>query len=494
MKQNVIDKVVSLFSPQAGVKRATARLKLDLLRGYDGAKSSLSSSGWYAPSTDANSEISYGLIPLRNKSRDLVRNHPYARRIISTLVSNVIGDGITPSFEDENRQSLWDAWADSTDCDADGDLNFYGLTALAFRSSLESGECLIRFRRRRLSDGYKIPLQLQLLEGDFLDLTKNQIKPRIINGVEFDDLGKRVAYWLYEEHPGSYYGNLKSNRVPASEVFHLFFKERPGQVRGEPRLAPVINKLKDLDEYQFALLFRAKVEACLGVFITTDEEAHGTFGTPITGDKSGGSSPIRQVEPGMISYLKPGESVETINPTGSSAHNDYSKQHNQAISVGAGVTYDQLTGDLSQANYSSLRAGKVEQRRQSSQIQWHYLIPTFCERVVKEFEKTIQLAGLVKDNISKVEWMPPAHEMIDPLKDTNAEILQVQAGFKTMEQAVSERGYNFKRQVKKIAENNQFLDDYGVKLSSDARSGLNNKPTEDSNKEDEEEDAKEKSK
>ena len=272
---SALDKVIGYISPSAGLQRARARQALQLVeRSYDGAKTGRRTSGWTTGSASANAEISPAITLLRNRSRDLVRNNPYAAKAINSLVSNAIGIGITPTLSD--GQELWKKWA--TECDADGQLDLYGLQMLAARTMRESGECLIRLRYRLPSDGLSVPLQIQVLEPDYLDNTKYENLPNggwIQHGIEYDAIGKRAAYWLYKQHPGELspaLNGLLSYRVPATDVFHLYEKTRPGQSRGVPVLAPSMLKMRDLDDYEEAELVRKGIEACFAAFVTTDAD------------------------------------------------------------------------------------------------------------------------------------------------------------------------------------------------------------------------------
>ena len=122
----------------------------------------------------------------------------------------------------------------------------------------------MRLRERRVEDGLPVPLQLQVLEADHLDSGKTEELRDggfVLQGIEFDALGRRRAYWLYPTHPGDGRGALVSHRVPADRVLHLFERLRPGQVRGVPWFAPVMLKLRDLDGYDEAELVRKKIEA-----------------------------------------------------------------------------------------------------------------------------------------------------------------------------------------------------------------------------------------
>ena len=97
----------------------------------------------------------------------------------------------------------------------------------------------MRRRVRRSSDGLPVPLQLQILEADFLDTSKSGPSgaSRMVQGIEFDGLGRRQAYWLHGEHPGdafaSRFGSIESRAVPASEIAHIYEKQR-AQARGVP--------------------------------------------------------------------------------------------------------------------------------------------------------------------------------------------------------------------------------------------------------------------
>ena len=159
------------------------------------------------------------------------------------------------------------------------------------RTMAESGEVLIRFRDRRIEDGLPVPLQLQVLEPDHLDSMKSGELPDggfIVQGIEFDALGRRRAYWLFSTHPGDSRGrSLVSKPVPAAQVLHLYERLRPGQVRGVPWFAPVILKLRDLDDYDDAELMRKKIEACFAAFVTgaQDEDTLGKANINAAGDR-----------------------------------------------------------------------------------------------------------------------------------------------------------------------------------------------------------------
>src|SRR5512147_2857166 len=196
---NWLDRAVGYMAPQAGLRRARQRAAMAALaRSYDGARVGRRTEGWVVAGTSANAEIGTALARLRDRSRDLVRNNPYAAKATHAVVSNLVGTGILPRARsgdaavNETADKLWARFAEA--CDADGLTDFSGLQALIVRAMAESGECLVRIRERRSEDGLPVPLQLQLLEPDHLDTGKTGDLPNggfVVQGVEFDALGRR---------------------------------------------------------------------------------------------------------------------------------------------------------------------------------------------------------------------------------------------------------------------------------------------------------------
>ncbi|PKR54410.1 phage portal protein [Thalassospira marina] len=481
---NPIDGVIGFFNPVAGVRRAQARQALGVVRAYEAARQRPTDDGWVSGSGGPNSEVGGGLVLMRNRARQLVRDNPYAKRMIDILAAHEIGAGIVSqantgdSVVDDAQQAAWRAWAETTQCDADGRTNIYGLQCQIDVARHESGEVLVRLRKRSRADakrlGLTVPLQLQVIEADYLDHTKNgpvEGGGYIVQGVEFNKRGQRVAYWIFKEHPGETYqhaigNNISPMRIDAGEIIHVFKKQRPGQVRGVTTLHPVMMALRDLQDYHGALLMKAKVEACFSAFV------RGSGGNPLTGEVKQGSSSLAKQEtlqPGSIFYVDDAEDVEFANPTNSDAHILLSQTYLRSIAVGGGVTHDQLTGDLTGANYSSLRAGKIDFRRLVEQWQWSGFIPQFCEPVWRAFVQTGELAGLWEAAPIVAEHTPPGHEMIDPTKDTTALLQNVRAGFKSWPQAVREMGANPKTQASEIAAANKLFDDGGLVLDIDPR-------------------------
>jgi len=441
-----LDNLVGWFSPKAGLERHLARSSLKQVRSFEAAKKTRRTAGWNATGGSANTEAISGLVNLRNRSRDLVMNNSYAASWLDKRVTNAIGTGIVCKFaKDKAAQKAWADWIKV--CDADGQLDFNGLQALGARCMDESGEVLLRFRNRRPEDGLAVPLQVQIMEPDFLDHEKTEdLKGGgyIIGGVEFDAIGKLQAYWLFDRHPGEVgrlFRGFKSKRVVADDVRLIFEKKRPGQVRGTPKLAPVLLRLRDLDDYEDAELMRKKIEACFAAFVTRDSDFEGD---PVTGQ------PRQKLSPGMIERLKPGESVEFGSPAATGGYAEFTRAHLRAAASGSGVTYEMLTGDLSQVNYSSARIGMLEFRAGIEQFRWLTFIPQLLDPIVERWKLTAKLAGVIKKTDTPHEWTCPKWNWVDPVKDVTGELLEIASGLKTWGEGVKQRGYDPDEQLEAI--------------------------------------------
>lgn len=469
----------SLF-PKLAARRAElklqqrkAEMRLQLLeRGFEGAGTGRRSEGWTSIGSDANAENGPALARLRNRARDQRRNNPYAERAVTGIADNVVGYGITPrptaSGEKANKKlnGLWNQWGESTVCDADGMENFYGLQHKVVETVVESGECLVRRRRRYSSDGLPVPLQLQVLEPDFLDERKDGQVPgtqnRIIQGVEFDAMGRRIAYWLYEQHPGANNAwlSMESKRVPAEEIIHVYLPRRPGQARGYTWLAPVLQRLRSFDEMEDAVIEQAKIAACFAAFIERGDDANKQTVEPLA----------ERMEPGMMQVLNMGESVNFGAPPTFNGYQAYSWQALHAVAVGLGIPYELLTGDLKGVNFSSGRMGWLHFARRVDVWQWRMLIPQLCERVWGWFiEAQMLLPGGVMETAG-AEWVPPRRDMVDPKAETENVKERIRNGLTTWPDALRELGVTDPdSHAEEIAKSNKLLDSLDLILDCDPR-------------------------
>lgn len=464
---NLIDRIVWAVSPSTALRRMQARMASDMLessRRYNAATKGRRGANWNAKSTSAQTEISLDLITLRNRSRDMVRNNPFAAKAVQVIQNNVIGTGIRPSISNARAKNAWKAWAETTDCDWNGQMNFYGLQKQIMRTVAESGECIV-VKRRLANTRSGVPIRLQVLEGDYIEHSRTYDVDGggyIQNGIEYSGQGERVAYWLYERHPGDQRGpSFVGRRVPASDVLHVYDVQRPGQVRGVPFGVSALLRLQDFDEYEDAQLVRQKIAACFSVFITDSSEALG-------GIDSAAREEAGRVEPGIIEYLPPGKQVSFASPPGAEGYTDYSRKILQGVSAAYGITYEALTNDLSAVNFSSARMGWLEMQRNIEDWQQRMIIPMLCQPVFDWFVAAATIAGRGGAAIN-ASWTTPRREMVDPTREVPAVITAIRGGLITQSEALRQAGYEPDDVYSEIAADNKAFDRLGLILDSDPR-------------------------
>ena len=264
----------------------------------------------------------------RARSRYLVRNNGYAMGAVECFAANLIGHGIHPSWKlpepiAEQKQVIQDAWTGWTDeCDAEGITDFYGLQRRVGRELFIAGECFVRRRPRYLSDGLSVPLQVELLPSEQLPIERNLWLAnghRVRQGIEFDQIGRRVAYHFWQVHPGDITQSTNFGKIviiPATEILHIHDPVESGQIRGLPRLTPAIVPLWQLDSYDDAELERKKTAALLSFFIKRNDMTQ-TFMSQVSENAAkSAKSDVADIDltPGAAHALQPGEDVTVAAP------------------------------------------------------------------------------------------------------------------------------------------------------------------------------------
>lgn len=477
---NLLDKVVSVFSPEAGVKRAAARSMLDQYREreYAAAQHGRRNKAWRARSTSANVEVGGALRALRDRARAFVRDRWAGQRILDVLVSHVVGTGILVVADtgsdraDKAFNSSFEEWQEI--CDAEGVLNFGAHQALSVRSMVEGGEDVTRFIDLSISEANgTVPFRLLGLEGDCIDSSRDRIDgsgSRL--GVELGDWGRRLGLWLHREHPGDAYASPVggSSLVEWDDLCHIYRPLRRGQIRGLSWFAPLLLSANEIQDLMEAAIVQARTQASFAGFMKRQPGGMAVLG----GEKDDKGKSITRIEPGMIVDI--GESDITFaNPSSQSAFAETYIAGMQAMAAGAGLTYDQLTGDLRQSNYSSLRAGKIEFRRLVEQIQWHILGPRLCMPIARRFTDRAILSGRLQRRRDgyRTRLVMPANEPIDPKKDLEADILAVRSGRMSPQDFISGWGNDWRTVVNDFKAFFAFADDQKIVLDIDPRRPVN---------------------
>lgn len=465
---NWVDRLTMGVAPRWTLQRIRARAAAQVLaRSYEAARPGRRTSGWERDRRDANGVSRVALEELRIHARNLTENVGWAEKGKNVIANHTVGWGIVPRPTGpvaKNVAAVWKEWAESTECDPSGRLTFYAMQHLSMQTTSEAGEFLLKRVIKPTSSG--VPLQIQVLEPDHIDTAKDLAQlpggGQIIQGIELDANGQRVAYWLFSEHPGSTRRAAVSTRVPAEDVIHVFKTRRAGQVRGVSWFGAAIVKLKDLDEYEDAELMRQKIAACFAAFVTDMDGAAGVVGAEDTANELHES-----FEPGMISYLPPGKQVTTASPP-AVVDASFTTRNLRSVAAALGVTYEDLTGDYSQVNFSSARMARIVHWGHVGSWQHHMLIPLLCRGVWRWFDEAARVAGLWKEPVG-ADWTPPPMPMIEPAQEGLAYSRLIRNGIMTLPEVIRERGWDPDAHLQEYAESNAQLDTLGIKLDSDPR-------------------------
>lgn len=478
---NWIDKTIGYVNPRAGAKRVAYRRQMELIssvRNYEGAAGGRMAANWFAPSGDADTHNAKAGQLLRDRSRDAVRNNPLAAKIVTVHANNFVGPGIVPraklrdsgakmprgkSVSTEQREAdekrindLFDEWAKV--CHVDGSLDFYGISYLLARGLVQDGEMFVRRRLRRPTDGLPVPLQLQVLDSEFVDWSKTGMngKQPIINGIEFDVIGRRRGYHVHAQNPiGSarmWNFTNQTSFVAAEDMIHVF-EPLANQTRGVPWLSPVLTDLRELRDYEHAENVRKKAEACVvAVVIPGDEEEDElpSLGVPETeGEekvdhpalRDAFGNPFERMEPGMVAYAHGGKDIKFNTPAISAGVEAYIRTRHRTIAAGVRQPYELMTGDFSQANFASGKLGLLEYQKFVEHIQDEILIFQALGRMWEWFIDAAKLAGKIPlDWVIGVEWQPPEFTSINRLDDARADLIEVRMGKRSMPEIIAKTG------------------------------------------------------
>ena len=437
-------------------------------RAFEGAKDSRRTENWYTKLSGPNGDLKTALQRLVNRHRDLVDNNPWADRAIKVKVNSTIGDGVMGTPLNSSRRYLdgYTEWAESTDCDFYGRTNFYGLQGLIYRTVAVAGSCLVRRRiDESLAARGMVPLQLQVLEPDWLDMSKDD-GLKIQFGQQFDDRGKLQGYWIRSSHPGeTAWNGIKqvSEFVEASEILCVYDQRRPGQRIGVPSGAPVLISLRDIDDIGSAHLLKSKIAACFTAFVYDSEPA---------GEVPSGTTPLTEtLEPGTIEILPPGKSITFANPPSSGDLTADQRHYLHAVAAGYSITFESLTGILSDVNFSSGRMGWIEAYREVARERWSVIVPQLLNPVGRWFNEAAAVVAMRGPR--RLIWTFPRRELIDPSKEIRALIEAVRAGIMSLSDVQRSLGYVPSEVIEELGADQKAAVAQGLQLSVFMPAGAN---------------------
>lgn len=426
-------------------------------RMYQNAVPSRLNQGFPSWNSSADAELVTSLANLRSRSRQLVRDAPFAQNARRVIINNVIGTGVRlQSLVSNSRGGLnqrvndsiedtWDDWCAADSCHTGGKLHFSDMERMLLGETFEAGEIFVRLHRRPFGDS-NIPLALEVVEPE--RIVDGYSVPSAITGdgmvrmgIEVDAFRRPVAYWIRDLHPGDIRiageKSDRAERVPAADIFHMHIVDRWPQTRGEPWLHACAGKLLDMNGYSEAEIVAARGAASYLATIESpedestlgDEQPDGTYQAPL--------------EPGTSMRLLPGEKLNFVSPNRpNSALDPFMRFMLREVAAGSGVSYESLSRDYSQGNYSSMRLMLLDDRDCYRALQQWY-IRSFRKRLHKEFMTAASLAGAIPALEAKTYFLNPkangaaffrprGWSWVDPTKEVAAFKEAVKAGFTTV--------------------------------------------------------------
>lgn len=502
--QNMLDKVIAAISPTHAMRRAAARAALEIINtGYGNYGANLtkkSMRGWDYAGGSAKEDIEDNIDILRQRSRDAYMGIPTAAAALKTMRTNVIAGGLIPSpqidgeylrISDDELERLqqqitreFSLWADTPACDAERVDNFYKLQQLAFLSYLMSGDTFVLMPMRE-EPGQPYSLRIRIIEADrvcspdlfdrLVPCEVNGIKvQQIVQGVETDAEGVVVAYWICNRHPLSNTatiqpGEMQWTRVEAfgketgrRNVLHIMNRERPGQRRGVPILAPVLEAIKQLGRYTDAEVTAAVLSAMFTVAVLKQNPSDGRpFGEMLPPDMLIDSEDQSSIElgPGAFVDMAPGEDIKMIDPKHpNTGYDEFTnaviRQIGAALEIPPEVLFKQFT-----ASYSAAR-GALNEFWRTCAMQRDWFKDDFCKPIYDEWFAEAVARGRIKapgffadPAIRKTyvacTWSGPARTNLNPVQEVQAAAMRVENCFSTAaDETAQMTGGDYNRNVR----------------------------------------------
>jgi lambda family phage portal protein len=464
-------------------------------RMYASARHDRLTSGWAPANGSADSELASSLTVLRSRSRALCRDSSYAKRAKALVVNNVIGQGIglqaqVKTSRDEPNARVnaaieegFELWGEADNCHTGGRLDFKSFERALMAQVFEAGEVFVREHYRPFGEA-GIPYALELIEAERLPEEyqfpglRAQGENSVRMGIEVDPFHRPVAYYIRSRHPSEtrFHGDVSDRveRVPAEQIIHLALVDRWPQTRGEPWMHTVVRRLNDLDGYTEAEVIRARAQAVRMGIIKTPEDASSL------GEVQDDGGVEVEMAPGSIYRLNPGEEWQDSAPSAPNPQLDpFMRYMLREMAAGVGVSYESLSRDYSQSNYSSSRLALLDDRDLWRVIQG-WFICNFRQRVHRRFLQAAVLSRAIgafgieeyAANIRKFEsvrFRPRGWGWVDPTKEVEAFRNAVRSGFTTRQDVISQSGQDFEEVVAQLEKEQKLLDEKGLVLDTDPR-------------------------
>jgi len=469
--------MIAAVSPAAAYKREVWRQAWEELRSYDAAGGDRINSGWRVVNESAELTDRPGRDVVRARARDLERNSDIAQAVLHAYRRNVVGRGFTlraltgDDALDAQLEKGWKRWTLAENCDVTAEQSFNEILRMMVDRKKVDGGILALFRYTR---GGLVPFKLQLLEVDELDVSQSVPKYRgnkIVGGIEYDRYRRAVGYW-FRQYDLEGYQQMKPMFVEAKDVFFYKSKRRPSQLREMSDLTPTVTRVRDVNEFLVAVSVKERVTALVGLLIKRAAPAGGVPGRSVTRGPDGKADYAgKKMVPGMIMEMGPGDDAVIIDPKGTATDaTAFLKTQQGLISAGQGLSYEAVSRDMSQVNYSSARQNAIED--EAAYTEEIELLESFMTECYEAFVISGVLSGLFlipdfwerKEEYLNHSWIKAPKRWIDPQKEAGADETALRSGQKTFQELQAEKGRDWKEVVDEMAEAVAYGKEKGIDL------------------------------
>jgi lambda family phage portal protein len=450
----------------------------------------------------ADAAISADRALLREHIRMLEYNNGNVAGPIRRIRNNVVGKGIRfqsrckegPGItaavakqynaEAETWFKLWAKQADKRLL-----LSFHKIQGLVAMSLPRCGEALIvgRISKR---PGRIIPYCQEVLEIDRLQTPFSEIRnPRIRDGIEFDDEGVPLRYYVLKQHPGESFSMKKDDDFEeiaaffdngTKKVMHIYDPMRFEQTRGYAEMAPGLKDIQDMDRYMEAEKLAALEDACLTGIVESGDPAgfKDSFTVPNPNKAADDDyERIHEFAPNQIHYLQPGEKFDVHrNARPNSAFAPYIEELNRGPANGLDIPPEVYSQNWKGMNYSNARTVLLNFylscRVRQGTIMDDYCTPTWeCVRPWLISAGKINTGGQYAyrpEAFAEHAWIPPGWQWVDPQKEASGKELEVENTMETLTAIAASKGRDFEELAEERARELAYIkaleEKHGIKF------------------------------
>jgi lambda family phage portal protein len=444
-----------------------------------------------ADGRDANGPIVEDLAVTRNRCRYELANNALAISAATALADAVIGAG--PRLQmltddpaaNESIEKRWTEWADQF-CDYRGIQSFGQLLRMVgSMNQIDSGEAFIVIKSVSPAK-YPVTLRLLVVESDRVADPFGAWSGKTVDGIEVDDEGAPLNYYLLRHHPGNYFTipNLfEYDTIPATSMIHLFRPLRPGQNRGFPWLAPVLKPFAELRSFASATLRAADVASRLAGVLETDSSLLPGTNT----DDYEAFDPV-EIEAGTMLTLPKGLKLSQFKaeqPTGT--YREFYETKLKEIGRAFQMPFNVLAGDSSAYNYASGRLDYQNWAKYIGVLQT-WIEGVVCNRIFRRWLAEavlipgyLDLGGLGVDDIleSAAAWFWPGQEHVDPSKEADAQTVRMNNLTTTLSDEWAKSGEDWEKKLRQIKREKELLKELGLEIKQAVPVGIPNNENQD---------------